>query len=92
MDSLAQALDVPRERIIEFWLHRTRRGRSIITVRFDATDVAGPPITRVYEMTEVPDERHPLPGVLTADRLDTATSQIPSGKPRRRFLRGRRNG
>lgn len=59
MDSIAQALGVPTERIIEFWLHRTPRGRSIITVRFNGDFVQSPPIQRVYQLTELPDAEHP---------------------------------
>lgn len=76
MDSIVDALAIPAERIVEFFMHRDPRGRTIVTVRFDASDVEAPPLKHVYEMTRVPDasdlEDIRFPTAPLAVELDTA--------------------
>lgn len=83
MDSIVDALHIPAEHIIEFFMHRDPRGRTIVTVRFDASDIPAPPLEHVYEMTQIQDatdlEEIRFPTAPLATQLDTA--DLPAPKP-----------
>lgn len=58
--AISRAIGVPIDNIVEFWLHRNPRGRTIVTVRLDVTEVPGNVITeRLYELVEVDNVDHP---------------------------------